>query len=134
MDRIVDEHFGYEASDDVDGVVASMTDDAEHEILPSPFGPIRGRARIRTFYEGLFRELRGTGVTPMRRLYGEDFVVDETVWHGRIEDGRQFLLPGASGDASFRLLHVFNLAGGKIRREAVWCDLAAVQRQLAGKR
>jgi hypothetical protein len=28
------------------------------------------------------------------------------------------------------LLHVFELAGGKIKREQVWCDLAAIQSQL----
>jgi predicted ester cyclase len=31
---------------------------------------------------------------------------------------------------SFRLLHVFELDGEKIKREQVWCDLAAVQKQL----
>jgi predicted ester cyclase len=31
---------------------------------------------------------------------------------------------------SFRLLHVFELRDGKIAREQVWCDLAAIQRQL----
>lgn len=133
MDRIVDEHFRFEASDDVEGVVGSLTPDAEHEIIPSPHGVLRGRGRIRAFYEELFRDLKGAGATPVRRLYGDDFVVDETIWHGRIEDGRQFLLPGASGDVSFRLLHVFELRDGKIGRENVWCDLAAIQRQLGWK-
>ena len=32
---------------------------------------------------------------------------------------------------SFRLLHVFELDGEKIALEQVWCDLAAIQRQLA---
>ena len=31
MDRIINEHFGYEAADDVDGVVASLAEGAEHE-------------------------------------------------------------------------------------------------------
>jgi hypothetical protein len=31
---------------------------------------------------------------------------------------------------NFRLLHVFELDGEKIKREQVWCDLAAVQKQL----
>jgi uncharacterized protein len=29
-----------------------------------------------------------------------------------------------------RLLHVFEIKGGKITREQAWCDLAAIQRQL----
>jgi len=130
MDRIVNEHFGFEAADDVDGVVASLADGAEHEVIPSPVGKLTDRARIRSFYEGLFRELRGEKVTPVRRLYGDGFVVDETLWQGQITDGRQFFMDGKSGPVSFRLLHIFELAGDKIKSEAVWCDLAAIQRQL----
>ena len=74
--------------------------------------------------------MKGEAVTPLRRLYGDGFVVDETVWHGRIADGRQFLCGGRSGRVSFRLLHIFEFRDGKIAREDVWCDLAAVQRQL----
>ena len=51
-------------------------------------------------------------------------------WHGRVEDGRPFLCDGKSGPVSFRLLHVFEISDGKIAREQVWCDLAAIQRQL----
>jgi ketosteroid isomerase-like protein len=130
MDRIVDQHFAFEAADDVDGVLGSLADGAEHEIVPSPFGRLTDRAEIRRFYELLFRDLKGEGVTPLRRLYGDGFVVDETVWHGRIADGRQFLCAGRSGRVSFRLLHIFELRDGKIAREDVWCDLAAIQRQL----
>ena len=130
MDRVVDEHFMYEATDDVDGVVASLAPDVKHEVIPSPYGLQTDKVSIRAFYEALFADLRGEGVTPVRRLYGDDFVVDETLWHGRITDGRLFGLDGRKGPVSFRLLHVFELADGKIANEAVWCDLAAIQRQL----
>lgn len=78
----------------------------------------------------LFSALKGERVEPMRRLYGRDFLIDETLWHGYIEDGRPFLCEGKSGRVSFRLLHVFETRGGKISREQVWCDLAAIQQQL----
>jgi ketosteroid isomerase-like protein len=130
IDRIIEEHFGFEATDDVEGVLGSLTDDAEHEIIPSPFGRLNDRASIRRFYKLLFRDLKGERVTPVRRLYGDDFVVDESVWHGRIADGRQFHLDGRSGPASFRLLHIFEFRDGRILRENVWCDLAAIQQQL----
>ncbi len=130
MDQIVNEHFGYEASDDVDGVLATLTEDAEHEVVPSPMGALRDRAEMREYYELLFSSLDGEDVTPVRRLYGDDFLVDETIWHGYIRDGRPFLCDGKSGRVSFRLLHVFELRAGEIKREQVWCDLAAIQRQL----
>lgn len=130
MDAIVNEHFGFEATDDVDGVMGTLADDAEHEVIPSPVGALNDRAKQREFYEFLFGSLKGEGVTPMRRLYGDDFVVDETLWHGQITDGAPFLVPGKSGHVDFRLLHIFDLRGGEIRREQVWCDLAAIQQQL----
>jgi ketosteroid isomerase-like protein len=130
IDRIIEQHFMFEATDDIDGVVASLADDVEHEVVPSPVGVLRDRAQIRAYYEMLFESLKGEGVTPVRRLYGDDFVVDESVWHGRVEDGAPFLCAGRSGPVSFRLLHVFELRDGKISRENVWCDLASLQRQL----
>jgi hypothetical protein len=130
MDEIINQHFAYEATDDVAGVVGSLADKVEHEVVPSPAGMQTDHAKIASFYKMLFADLKGENVTPLRRLYGKDFVVDESLWHGRIENGRIFLCDGMSGKVSFRLLHVFELDGEKIKREQVWCDLAAVQRQL----
>lgn len=130
IDQIIDEHFRFEATDDVDGVVASLTEDAEHYVVPSPMGVLNDHASIRAFYQMLFADIRGEGVTPVKRLYGEDFVVDEVVWHGHIADGRPFLCPGRSGPVSFRMLHVFQFRDGRISSENVWCDLAAIQQQL----
>jgi hypothetical protein len=69
-------------------------------------------------------------VEPIRRYYGDGFLVDETLCHGTIENGRPFLCEGRSGQVSFRLLHVFEFSEGKFAREQAWCDLAAIQRQL----
>jgi ketosteroid isomerase-like protein len=130
-DQIINEHFMYEATDDVDGVMGSLADEVEHLVVPSRAGPRRDKAEIRSFYEGLFNDVKGQPPTPIRRQYGDGFVVDEVMWNGHIADGRLFGLDGKSGEVSFRLLHVFDIADGKITREAVWCDLAAIQAQLA---
>jgi ketosteroid isomerase-like protein len=133
MDRIVNEHFGYEAADDIDGVMASLAAQVEHEVVPSPVGALHDRDKVRAYYKRLFGAVKGESVTPIRRLYGEDFIIDETLWHGRVEDGSVFLCEGKSGPVSFRLLHVFELKDGKITREQAWCDLAAIQSQLGVK-
>jgi ketosteroid isomerase-like protein len=133
MDRAVDEHFAFEANDDVDGVLASLADGVEHEVIPSPFGTHSDPAKIRSYYEMLFGCSRGESTTPVRRLYGDDFLVDETIWRGYIEDGRPFLCPGKSGPVSFRILHVFRFRQGKISLEQAWLDLAAIQQQLGCK-
>jgi ketosteroid isomerase-like protein len=130
LDEIINQHFMFEATDNVDAVMDSLADTVEHEVVPSPIGASTDKSRIRDFYTMLFSSVDGEGVTPIRRLYGDDFVIDETMWHGQIKDGKPFLCDGKSGPVSFRLLHVFEVKDGKITREQAWCDLAAIQQQL----
>jgi hypothetical protein len=112
-------------------VMASLADKVEHEVVPSPFGVLHDKQKMRDFYAMLFECARGEGVTPLKRYYGEDFLIDETLWHGEIVDGKPFLCDGRSGKVDFRLLHIFEFdRDGKITREQAWCDLAAIQRQL----
>jgi ketosteroid isomerase-like protein len=130
MDRTVNDHFRYEATDDIEGVLSTFSDDAEHEVIGGPDGPLRGRPALRRFYEGLFPDLKGESVEPLMRMYGDDFVIDVTLWHGQVVDGRPFGLPGRRGPLSFRLLHVFQLRDGLITKENMWFDYDAVQSQL----
>ncbi len=58
-------------------------------------------------------------------------LIDESIWTGRIAEGRLLGLPGRSGHASFRLLHVFELRDDTISTEKVWTDLAALRRALS---
>jgi hypothetical protein len=133
MDRAVNEHFAFEAADDLDGVMGSLAGEVEHEIVPSPVGVQHDKAKVRAYYSKLFQSLKGEGVTPLKRYYGDDFMVDETLWHGEIFDGGVFLCEGKSGKVSFRLLHIFEFKDGKIAREQAWLDVAAIQQQLGVK-
>ena len=58
MDAKMDEHFAFEGGDDVDGVLATLTDDAEHDIVGWPLGPTQGREAARRFYETMFVDLQ----------------------------------------------------------------------------
>lgn len=130
MDRKLDEHFGFEAADDVEGVLATLSDDVEHDIVGWPTGPTFGRDAPRGFYETLFKDLSDGKVRSLRRLYGENFMVDDSVWSGRAP-GFPFGLDGKGRPLEFRLLHVIEFSqAGEIRRENVWIDLAAIQKQL----
>lgn len=130
MDRVINEHFGFEARDDVDGVLSTLTEDVEHDVVGSPGSQIRGRETARGYYQALFRDLKGESVKPVRRLYGKDFVVDETIWTGRTP-GRPFGVPGDEGRVTVRILHVLEFRDGKISRENVWIDAASILQQLA---
>ena len=130
MDRKMDEHFAFEASDNVAGVLATLTEDVEHDIVGWPAGATRGRDGARPFYEALFADLAEGEVRRLRRLYGDNFMVDDSVWRGRAP-GRPFGLEGRGRPLEFRLLHVVEFSNdGEIRRENVWVDLAAIQQQL----
>ena len=130
MDRKIDEHFGFEAKDDVEGVLATLSHDAEHDIVGWPSGPTHGRNAARSFYETLFVDLADGKVDCVKRLYGDNFLVDESIWRGKAP-GRPFGLEGKNRSLEFRLLHIIEFAnGGDIKRENVWIDLAAVLRQL----
>jgi hypothetical protein len=130
MDVVLDEHFRHEAADDVEAVLATLADDAEHDVVGWPAGPTRGRDAARAFYTTTFADLADGRVQTLRRLYGEDFVVDESLWRGRAA-GRPFGVEGRGRPLAFRLLHVVQFdADGRIARENVWLDLAAILAQL----
>lgn len=130
MDAKIDEHFGYEQADNVAGVLATLTPDCEHDIVGSPTGPTVGPEGARGFYEGLFADLSDGRIQTVRRLYGEDFLVDESVWSGHAP-GRPFGLEGRGRPLEFRLLHVVEYADdGRMKRENVWIDMAAIVQQL----
>lgn len=130
MDRMIDEHFGYEARDDVEGVLSTLADDVLHDIVGWPSGPSHGRDAARPFYETLFADLADGKVSCIKRLYGDGFLIDESLWKGTAP-GRPFGLEGRNRPLEFRLLHVLEFTdGGQIQHEGVWVDLAAIQQQL----
>jgi len=130
MDRRMDEHFRFEATDNIEGVLNTLAPDVEHDVVGWPTGPAHGRDGAKPFYDALFADLSDGKVECLRRFYGEDFLVDESMWRGRAP-GRPFGLEGKDRPLAFRLLHVIEFAGnGDIRRENVWVDLAAVMQQL----
>jgi len=134
MDAIMDRHFAFEAANDVEGVLATLSPDAEHDIVGTPTGPTHGRAAARAFYEQMYADLADSRVTPKKRLYGDGFLVDESTWHG-VARGRPFGLEGRDRPLSFRILHVLEFTdAGQIRRESCWLDFAAIVKQLPQER
>lgn len=130
MDARMDEHFGFEASDNVNGVLQTLTENVEHDIVGWPSGPTYGREAARSFYDALFHDLSDSKFETIRRLYGENFMVDESRWSGTAV-GHPFGLAGHGRPLTFRLLHVVEFAdSGDIKRENVWVDLASIMQQL----
>lgn len=130
MDRVIDAHFLHEAADDVDAVLATLSPDVDHDVVGAASGLVRGKDRARAFYERMFADLAQDSVTSLRRYYGADFVVDESLWRGTAV-GNPLGFPGRRRPLAFRILHLFEFApDGAIRRENVWMDLGAIAAQL----
>jgi hypothetical protein len=130
MDAKLEEHFGFEAADDIDGVIATLAPDAVHDIVGWPSGPTKGRDNARPFYNQLFKDLSESEARTVKRLYGNNFLIDESLWTGRAP-GRPFGIEGKNRPLTFRLLHVLEFSeGGQIAREQVWVDMAAILQQL----
>jgi uncharacterized protein len=129
MDRVIEEHFGYEAADDVEGVMSTVTDDIVHDVVGFPAGPQHGKEAVRAFYEMLFGLLKQEGCQVLHRYYGNDMMVDEVLYTGHV-DGAIVGVEGRSGRATWRLLHVLEFRDGKIARENIWQDVDAIRVQL----
>lgn len=133
IDRILERHFAALQKRDLDGILATYADDAEHDAVGRDPNPIRGREALGAFYRESLADLANTTVIPVRRLYGEDFAIDESILDGYAQ-GRPFDLEGYSRPVRFRMLRIFEFRDGVIARENAWFDIVAVQRQLSTPR
>jgi uncharacterized protein len=131
MDELLDRHYAAEMAQDLDGLLATLADDAVHDVAGDPRGALRG-GDIADRYEELFDDFRITGVTPLRRLHGPGFLVDEVVAQADAV-GHPFGMEGGGRPVEFRLLHVLEMADGRIKSETVWMDVAGVIAQLQGE-
>ena len=130
MDELVDEHFRAEAAGDLQAIADGFTADAEHDVAGRPGPPLRGGEQIQAFYGALLADLEIARFERVRRWYGENHLVDESILHA-IARGRPFGLEGRGRDVHIRILHVFDFAEDRINRESAWLDLPALQQQLA---
>ncbi len=130
MDEVLSRHFTAEAAHDQAGILATLTENAEHEPVGFPGAPFHGHAELMGFYEVLFEQLEQTEVQPVRRLYGPSFVLDEVQYRGRALDNFMGFDFGPGGKpVDFRLLHVCEFDGDRISREQVWLDVTAIRMQ-----
>jgi hypothetical protein len=127
MDAVLDRHFAGEAAHDLDAVLATLTEDVEHDVVG--LGVNKGRANVGLLYQGLFDQTGGDSHVPLRRYHGEDFLVDEVMMTSRI-DGDMFGVPGNGTVVSYRLLHICEFRDGLMSRENVWMDTGAIIAQL----
>ena len=119
IDALLKRHFDAELAGDVPAIVATFSDDIEHDVVGRQINPLRGKEAVGAFYKEFLPDLEHTRVIPVRRFYADDVAVDEAI------------VEGYGRPVRFRLLRVFELRDGLIARVNAWFDLGAIRRQLA---
>jgi hypothetical protein len=132
LDRLVDGQLRAEHDGDIEGILAPMTDAIVHEVVGLADAPIQGLAAVRSRYRDLLAASVHERDVPIRRRYGRDFVLDEHLWSGRLT-GRAFDIDGHGRRLSHRVLWLLEVHDGRIVRETIWNDLAAIRKQLPGQ-
>jgi predicted ester cyclase len=128
IDRLIAEHYRAEVAVDIPAIVANFTEDVRHEILGQ--GALYGRQAAGERYERIFEGHVIDRFVPLRRLYGDDFAVDDALVEGRAI-GRFAGMEGCGRPVRYRLLHIFEFRDGLIAGETAWLDVAAAGQQLA---
>ena len=130
MNAVFDRHCAAEAANDIETIMDTLTDDAEHDVVGDPAGVLRGREAIAQRYTELFGSLAEDKMESLHRYHGEGFFVDESRYVGRVV-GPFMGFPGGNTPVDFRIMHVCEFRDGKMSRETVWLDVAAIMQQLA---
>ena len=129
MEVLIEAHLRAEGSGDPDGAVANYTHDVEHDVVGFPGSPRQGIPAALEFYRQLVKEIRTDGEERLNTYYAVNAAIIENLMTATVTG--QFLgIPGNGKQVRFRILHVFEFRDGRISRENVWMDAAAVAEQL----
>jgi steroid delta-isomerase-like uncharacterized protein len=126
---IIDRHFAAENDHDVEGTLATYTDDVVWDDVTHPLCPVQGKSAAGAIYTSILEAIPDLHLEPVRRFGTSDRVVDESILTGHVE-GQWAGVEGRGAPVTVRILHVFDLRDGLIARENTWFDSAAVLRQV----
>jgi len=131
MDEVLDRHFAGEEAHDLEAVLATLTEDVEHDVVG--LGVHHGHDEVTKVYELLFAESTDEEYKPVRRLYGENHLVDEVLATGLVTGPNLFGPQAVGKTITYRLLHVIEFRDGLISRENVWMDFGAILAQTSAE-
>ena len=130
LDLLVDAHLQGLRDGDVEALMATTAHDVVYELVGRSPCSVRGQEAVRAHHIQELANSMYERDVPLRRLYGDGFVVDEMVWEGRIT-GRIGSLVGHGRRVSHRLLRVFEVSDDRITRQSIYLDFASLSEQLA---
>jgi steroid delta-isomerase-like uncharacterized protein len=126
---IIDRHFAAENDHDVEGTLATYTDDVVWDDVTHPLCPVQGKDAAGAIYTSILDAIPDLHLESVRRFGVGDHVVDEAILTGHVQ-GQWAGVDGDGAPVRVRILHVFDLRDGLIARENTWFDSAAVLQQV----
>jgi steroid delta-isomerase-like uncharacterized protein len=130
MESLIEAHLRAEGNGNPEGAVANYTEDIEHDVVGFPGSPLRGIPAALEFYQQLVNDIRTDGEERLHTYNASNAMIIENLMTATVTG--QFLgIPGNGKQVRFRALHVFEFRDGRISRENLWLDGAAVAAQLA---
>jgi len=128
---IIDRHFAAENAHDVEGTLATYTDDIVWDDITHPESPFRGKENVGAVYSGIIDAIPDVRLESVWRVSADDgnAVVDESILTGHVH-GSWSGIEGGGAPVRIRILHVFELRDGLIARENAWFNAADVVRQV----
>jgi steroid delta-isomerase-like uncharacterized protein len=128
---IVDRHFAAENAHDVEGTLATYTDDIVWDDVTHPLAPVRGKEEVGAVYTGILHSIPDVHLESVKRLTAEGgkVVIDESILTGHVH-GSWAGVEGEGAPVRIRILHVFEPREGLISYENGWFNAADVIRQV----
>jgi steroid delta-isomerase-like uncharacterized protein len=128
---IIDRHFAAENAHDVEGTLATYTDDIVWDDVTHPDSPFQGKESVGAVYSGIIDAIPDVHLDSVWRIEANDgnAVIDESILTGHVE-GSWSGIEGRGAPVRIRILHVFELRDGLIARENAWFNAADVMRQV----
>lgn len=118
----VESHFHSEALDEIEAALDLYTDDIVWE-APAPNGLNRsfsGKEAVAESYRDLFASMRDVQFQPLQRFATDDRVVDDSIVTFEVAKDGYWPHFSAGQKITMRLVHIFEMRGGKISREIVF--------------
>jgi steroid delta-isomerase-like uncharacterized protein len=127
---IIDRHFAAENAHDIEGTLATYTDDIVWDDVTHPACPVQGKEAAGEIYASIIDAIPDISLESVRRFdAGDSIVVDESILTGHVH-GSWAGVEGGGAPVKVRMLHVFDIRDGLIARENTWFDALAVMRQV----
>jgi ketosteroid isomerase-like protein len=118
---VVESHFHSEALNEVEAALETFTEDIVWD-APAPNGLNRsfsGKQAVAKNYRELFASMRNVKFKFLQRFATEDRVVDDSIVAFEVAKDGYWHFPTGSR-VEMRLVHIFEIRGGKISREIVF--------------